>query len=224
MPDVTRRQAGAAVYVHRETKLCSLAQGKNKTKIHPIVNFRTMLLAWTYKYVRLKDTEIHRPDLFYGLAQYPSSWHIKPSAPRWKLHSNACHWDKTTSLDSRHPWQHHDPNKITTSRKVTRDPQRLAKKKKHNKTQVALCQAMSSLMLNAFYCTKLVLVDIKTERSLKGILSKKNFVQMRMHAGKQLEAPVAWQCLTSLFNRFYYLNEAGASSWAEGCIYKTGRC
>lgn len=52
---------------------------------------------------------------------------------------------------------------------------------------MALCQAMSSLMLNAFYCTKLVLVDTKTDRSLKGILSKKISV-MRMHAGKQLEA------------------------------------
>lgn len=124
--------------------------------------------------------------MFYGLVQYPSSWHVKPSAPGWKLRSNACHWEKTTSLDSRHPWQHHDPNKITTSRKVTRDPQWLAKKKT-NKTQVALCQAMSSLMLNAFYCTKLVLVDTKTDRSLKGILSKKISV-MRMHAGKQLEA------------------------------------
>lgn len=50
-----------------------------------------------------------------------------------------------------------------------------------------MCQAMSSLMLNAFYCTKLVLLDIKTDRSLKGILSKKISV-MRMHAGKQLEA------------------------------------
>lgn len=162
--------------------------------------------------------------MFYRLVQYPSSWHVKPSAPGWKLRSNACHWEKTTSLDSRHPWQHHDPNKITTSRKVTRDPQWLAKKKT-NKTQVALCQAMSSLMLNAFYCTKLVLVDTKTDRSLKGNFVQKNFRNedaCRQTTGGS--APAAWRCLASLFNRLYYLNETRASSWAEGCIYKTGWC
>lgn len=109
---------------------------------------------------------------------------------------------RQTSLNSHHHWQHHDPNKIPTSRKVTRDPQL---KKETQKSPVATCQAVSSLMLNVFYCTKMVLLDVKTDGSLKGILSPKN--AQNEDACRQTTGgwtPVARCCLASLFNRLLF--------------------
>lgn len=162
--------------------------------------------------------------MFYGLVQYPSSWHVKPSAPGWKLRSNACHWEKTTSLDSRHPWQHHDPNKITTSRKVTRDPQWLAKKKNQQNTSGTV-PGHVQLDAKRLLLHKAGTSGYKNRPKLEGNFVQKNFCNedaCRQTTGGS--APAAWRCLASLFNRLYYLNETRASSWAEGCIYKTGWC